>query len=54
MPIIPIHNDTHLHFPHPHIGMRKIKSILAIFVVGGFLYFLVLPRVSKKEQAAAQ
>lgn len=31
-----------------------IVGILAIFVVGGFLYFLVLPRVSKKEQAAAK
>lgn len=32
MPMMPIHNDTHLHFPHVHVGMRKIKSILAIFV----------------------
>ena len=30
MPISPQHHEFHL--PHPHIGMRKIKSILAIFV----------------------
>lgn len=28
------------HFPHPHIGMRKIKSILAIFV--GFCLWQLL------------
>lgn len=37
MPISPHHaeHDPHHHehhFPHPHIGMRKIKSIIAIFV----------------------
>lgn len=36
MPISSIHieNDqhNHLNLPHPHIGMRKIKSIVAIFI----------------------
>lgn len=40
MPVTPIHveRDPHKkdhqehHMPHPHIGMRKVKSILAIFV----------------------
>lgn len=35
MPLTPIHiekQQEHLHLPHPHIGMRKIKSIIAIFV----------------------
>lgn len=37
MPITPIHvsgdSQKHEHhMPHPHIGMRKMKSILAIFV----------------------
>lgn len=40
MPITPIHAEEDQskqghqehHLPHPHIGMRKIKSILAIFV----------------------
>ena len=38
MPLSPHHNEStprehhEHHLPHPHIGMRKIKSILAIFV----------------------
>ena len=38
MPISPVpmestpHTEGQHHLPHPHIGMRKIKSILAIFV----------------------
>lgn len=40
MPITPIHieHDPHHHghhehhLPHPHIGMRKVKSIIAIFI----------------------
>ena len=37
MPISPVHLESdpdhhEHHFPHPHIGMRKVKSILAIFV----------------------
>ena len=42
MPITPIHpeGDHHKHLPHPHIGMRKVKSILAIFV--GFCLWQLL------------
>lgn len=44
MPISPInieHNSqNHLNLPHPHIGMRKIKSLLAIFI--GFCLWQVL------------
>lgn len=40
----PFHYDEehheHLHLPHPHIGMRKAKSILAIFV--GFCLWQVI------------
>lgn len=38
MPLSPTHDESaprdhhEHHLPHPHIGMRKIKSILAIFV----------------------
>lgn len=45
MPITPIHMENtpqapEHHLPHPHIGMRKIKSILAIFV--GFCLWQLL------------
>lgn len=43
MPNTPIHvpGEHHEHhFPHPHIGMRKVKSILAIFV--GFCLWQLL------------
>lgn len=48
MPNTPIYvkgepsRETHHehHFPHPHIGMRKVKSILAIFV--GFCLWQLL------------
>lgn len=32
MPFSPVPMESTHHMPHPHIGMRKIKSILAIFV----------------------
>lgn len=39
MPFTSNHDHEH-HFPHPHIGMRKVKSILAIFV--GFCLWQLL------------
>lgn len=38
MPISPIHLENAI--PHPHVGMRKVKSILAIFV--GFCLWQIL------------
>lgn len=32
MPLSPYHGENEHNFPHPHIGMRKVKSVLAIFV----------------------
>lgn len=46
MPISPIHDESvpqgkhEHHLPHPHIGMRKVKSVLAIFV--GFCLWQLL------------
>ena len=44
MPISPHHNEStphhDHHMPHPHIGMRKVKSILAIFT--GFCLWQLL------------
>lgn len=40
MHMSPFHSDHHLNLPHPHVGMRKIKSLLAIFM--GFCLWQIL------------
>ena len=53
MPFTTLHDPNGHHF-HPHIGMRKIKSILAIFV--GFCLWqtlrLLLPELDHAAQVA--